>query len=716
MFKNILIKLSVFLIVVLLLSKTSLAKEPLLKVGVLAKRGVEQATQQWSATAEFLSENIKGYRFKIIPLGFEEILPKVATEDIDFLIANPSVYIEMETLYGVSRLATMKNIGLEGVGLTVFGGVIFTKADRNDINTLNDLLNISSFMAVKENSLGGFQTAWQELKKINIDPYTDFEKLIFRSKHDLVVYAVANGEVDVGTVRTDTLERMAHEGKINLDDFKVIGSGYGEGIKNFPYKVSTMLVPEWPFAKLSHTSDDVAQAVTIALLEMQASDKAAVLGKNVGWTVPLNYQPIRTLMQELHLGPFRDFGKVSLSKFFDEYWRWIIAFIITFTILLVLLSYILKINGKLKYSEKVLTTEVNERQKAEISLAEHSKKLQEQIKQNSLSLAYLEKIRKFHELTSLLITTLNPKALLQKALDRIVELSESEIGGIYLVDSVNQTMSPFVFHGISAKAMGNVGFGESLPAQVVADNKRRHIKKIPENCILMVDFGFAKSCPKELLMLPMQSKDKVLGVIILGSLKEYSDDDLEVLSHMSDQMSIMLENALTNESMEHLSMCDGLTGLYNRRHLNERLLSEVKKVHRIGQNLSLLILDVDYFKKINDQFGHPVGDKVLTTLSQTIQAQVRDIDIVGRFGGEEFMVIMPSTNIEGAKITAEKIRNSIAQLKFNELNFKAITISVGVSTYAGNGIDSAEELIQITDQALYKAKANGRNQSYVYQK
>jgi len=185
---------------------------------------------------------------------------------------------------------------------------------------------------------------------------------------------------------------------------------------------------------------------------------------------------------------------------------------------------------------------------------------------------------------------------------------------------------------------------------------------------------------------------------------------------MSDQMSIMLENALTNESMEHLSMCDGLTGLYNRRHLNERLLSEVKKVHRIGQNLSLLILDVDYFKKINDQFGHPVGDKVLTTLSQTIQAQVRDIDIVGRFGGEEFMVIMPSTNIDGAKITAEKIRNSIAQLKFNELNFKAITISVGVSTYAGNGIDSAEELIQITDQALYKAKANGRNQSYVYQK
>jgi|GEM_PF-3591196 len=688
----------------------SLAQDATLKIGVLAKRGEAKAISQWRPTADFLSAKIKGYNFELVPLGFEEVTPKVSAGEVDFLLVNPSIYVEMETLYGVSRLATLRNLGPGGRALTVFGGVILAKANRNDIQSITDLKNISSFMAVKENSLGGFQVAWYELKKNGIDPYSDFDSLIFRSKHDSVVFAVANGEVDAGTVRTDTIERMAAEGKINMDDFKVIGAGYGEEIQSFPYKISTMLMPEWPMAKLAHTSGDIAQKVAIALLEMRADDKAAIAGKNAGWTVPLNYQPIRILMQDLRIGPFKEFGRLSLRKFFAEYWRWILTFSVSFAALIVLLSYILKINSKLKLSEKILITEVAERQKAESTLEERGDELQARVERHTAALEHLEKIRKFHDLTSLLITTLDPKELLQKALDRVVELSESEIGGIYLLEQKDQSVRPFAFHGVSATSMNAVGLHDTLPAQVIADGKLRHIKELPANCGLKIDLGLSVSCPNELLMLPMRSKDNALGMIILGSLKSYADEDLEVLSHMADQISIMLENALTNEEMERLSICDGLTGLYNRRYLNENLDAEVKKAHRLGHNLGLMILDLDFFKKINDRFGHQTGDAVLVEASKALRSHVREVDIVGRFGGEEFMVIMPDTDLPGVQVAAEKLRASIAEIRLDTLANEGITVSIGFASLLESDSRRAGDFVQVADEALYKAKAAGRNQ------
>ncbi len=702
--------LSVYLGLGMSLVSFEVVAKPPLRVGILAKRGVEQTTRQWQATIDFLSEKIPHEQFILMPLGFDEVISKVAAEEIDFLVTNPSMYVEMETLYGVSRLATLRNLGPDGRALTVFGGVIFTKADRNDIHKIDDLKNITSFMAVKESSLGGFQLAWHELKKHGIDPYSDFKSLVFRSNHDSVVMAVKRGEVDAGTVRTDTLERMSAEGKINLDDFKVVGEGYGEQSLTFPYKVSTQLMPEWPFAKLAHTSDDIAQQVAVALLEMRREDQAAIAGKYAGWTVPLNYQPIRNLMQELSIGPFRDFGKLSLRKLFEEYWRWIAIFSIAFIFLMALLSYIIKINRKLKSSEKILKEEIAERHKIENRLAEHGKALQAEVQRNNASLEYLEKIRKFHDLTSLLITTLKPKELLRKALDRVVELSESEIGGIYLFDAKDQLVRPFVFHGVSLSTMDSVGLNDSIPAQVIAEKKLRHIQKMPKDCFLSIDFGIGKGCPNELLILPMLSKNKPLGAIILGSLIRYTEDDIEVLTHMANQISIMLENALANEEMERLSICDGLTNLYNRRHLNETLEDELKKSQTKGQNLSLLIIDIDEFKQINDTYGHPAGDLVLKDVAQALKNEVREIDTVGRFGGEEFLIILPFTNQKGAITLAEKLLNAVSTIDFTSLGAQRVTISIGIASLHENGVHNLEEFICTADHALYQAKQNGRNQ------
>lgn len=683
-----------------------------IKVGVLAKRGVDPAIAQWKPTIDFLSKKIPNSHFELVPLKFDDILPKVAANEIDFLITNPSMYVEMEMRYGVSRIATLKNLGPDGRALTTFGGVIFTKANRHDIQSIKDLKNITSFMAVKESSLGGFQLAWSELKKAGINPYKDF-KLIFRGTHDAVVFAIANGEADVGTVRTDTLERMNAEGKININNFKIINSQRSKRNHLFPYALSTETMPEWAIAKLVHTPDRIARQVVVALLEMKKNDPAAIAGRFAGWTVALNYQPVQQLMKELHIGPFRNFGKLSLHKFMADYWQWIVTFLIIFTSLMFLLSYIVKINRKLKVSEKVLLTEAKELHNVETKLAERGNALQAEIEQNAKTLEYLGKIRKYHDITSLLITTLNPKALLQKALDRVVELSESEIGAIYLLDKDDQLVRPFVFHGVSISSINAVGLHESLPAQVIADGKPRHLQKMPKECTLAIDFGFGKSCPNELILLPMRSKGKSLGMIILGSLGCYKEEDIEVLSHISDQISIMLENALINENMEHLSICDGLTGLYNRRYLNDLLELDVKKARRYGENIGLLMIDIDHFKSINDTFGHPIGDLVLIEVAHNIQKNIRDIDTVARFGGEEFMVVLSASDQKCALIVAEKIRQCIMGIDFEHQGIKGVTVSIGIAAYLENKITNAEMFVQLVDQALYKAKANGRNQCCV---
>ena len=148
-------------------------RENPVKIGVLAYRGPETAHEMWTPTAEYLSAQLPSYSFIIVPLKFEEINPAVQKGEVDFILANSSIYVELENYYGVTRIATMKNLSSAGGYTTLFGGVIFTKADRNDISSLEDLKG-KSFMAVDETSLGGWRVAWREFKAKGVDPYHDF--------------------------------------------------------------------------------------------------------------------------------------------------------------------------------------------------------------------------------------------------------------------------------------------------------------------------------------------------------------------------------------------------------------------------------------------------------------------------------------------------------------------------------------------------------------
>jgi ABC-type phosphate/phosphonate transport system substrate-binding protein len=171
------------------------------KIGVLAIRGHELCMQKWSPTAEYLTSKIPDKTFVIIPLDHEQIYPSVEKEEVDFILANSSFYVELEQLYGANRIATLKNRCLDNF-YTKYWGVIFWKADRSDIRQLKDLKG-KTFMATAEGSFGGWRMAWRELKERGIDPHSDFKDLIFNVPQDAVVYAVRDGKVDAGTVRRE---------------------------------------------------------------------------------------------------------------------------------------------------------------------------------------------------------------------------------------------------------------------------------------------------------------------------------------------------------------------------------------------------------------------------------------------------------------------------------------------------------------------------------
>ncbi|MCP4118823.1 MAG: phosphate/phosphite/phosphonate ABC transporter substrate-binding protein [Desulfobacteraceae bacterium] len=269
------------------------------KIGVLAKRGAIKALKKWKATGEYLTSQIPGATFEIVPLDFDQVNPAVQNSKVDFFLVNSSMFVTAKIRYNASAIATMIN-SRQGKALKSFGGVIITSIDNDDINSLKDMKG-RSFMAVKKSSFGGWQMAYNEMKSAGIDPFKDFSKLEFGGKHDNVALAVLNMVADCGTVRTDTLERMTAEGLIDIEDLKIINQQSHPG---FPFVCSTPLYPEWPLAKTEKTPSSIAKKVTEALKQLKKSDLATRNARIVGWTDPLDYNPVEQLQGSLNVGAF----------------------------------------------------------------------------------------------------------------------------------------------------------------------------------------------------------------------------------------------------------------------------------------------------------------------------------------------------------------------------------------------------------------------------
>jgi diguanylate cyclase (GGDEF)-like protein len=237
---------------------------------------------------------------------------------------------------------------------------------------------------------------------------------------------------------------------------------------------------------------------------------------------------------------------------------------------------------------------------------------------------------------------------------------------------------------------------------------------VVENDVSMVEGyvpGFTE-CAAE-MCLPLISFDEPLGVLVLDSatVGAFGPDDIQALEPVADICSTAIQNALHYGRARRLANVDGLTGIYNRRFFEQRILEEMERCKRYGGGLSLLMVDLDNFKKMNDEFGHLLGDEVLRQVSQIFLQQLRKIDVACRYGGEEFAILVPETTEGGALQVAEKLRRIIESWSFPGVP-RPVTTSIGIAEFPMHG-DTRDRLVGAADAALYLAKASGRNRVMV---
>lgn len=392
-----------------------------INIGVLAKRGNEFAIKKWQPTANYLEKRIEGYKFNIIPLNFEQIDLAVRKNQIDFLIINSAFYVQLEQKYNISRIATLLNKSSDNNYVSYFGGVIFTKSDSN-INSIKDLKN-RSFAAVDPNSFGGWIMAFKLFYDKGIKPSKYFSKLDFLGTHDNVVEAVLKDKVDAGCVRSDTLERMQLEGKININDFYIINRVQGE---TFPFVLSTPLYPEWPIAKIRKTSNEIAKKVALQLMVMPSNSIAATTAGIGGWTIPANYSSVTKSLEVLQIGPYKHSINEHLYEFIKEYLFFISFVFVTIIFIFFLLFYVFRLNFSLKRSK--------------IELANSNKDLEKKVKKRTASIEEFLNKEKFlrvimstiSDINRYLITYKQINELLKKSTQRLVKPKEYTISFVYL--------------------------------------------------------------------------------------------------------------------------------------------------------------------------------------------------------------------------------------------------------------------------------------------
>lgn len=379
-----------FLLLTLCLSTFSSHAEnnnQLIKIGVLAHRGHDEALKRWTLTADYLSQSIDGYEFIIKPKSLQSMKQAVEDNLVEFILTNPGNYVDIEANYGATRIATLK-VKQRDRAFTLFSAVIFTRYDKHEINELKDLKD-KSFMAVNPKAFGGFQMAWLELMQADINPFEDLSSLEFSGfPQDNIVYAVASGKVDAGTVRSDTLERMDSEGSISIKDFKILNRQHND---QFPLLHSTRLYPEWPFAKLKKTDDQLAQKIAVALLTMQPQSKAAIISRSEGWTIPLDYTPVHEVFKTLKIGPYAEIDKITFEKVIEQYGYYILLVLITLMTLAMVIIYISRTNHNLNLTQTNLRTEIESRRTAQSELARHRDTLEQNVIKRTRELADLNK-------------------------------------------------------------------------------------------------------------------------------------------------------------------------------------------------------------------------------------------------------------------------------------------------------------------------------------
>jgi diguanylate cyclase (GGDEF)-like protein len=302
---------------------------------------------------------------------------------------------------------------------------------------------------------------------------------------------------------------------------------------------------------------------------------------------------------------------------------------------------------------------------------------------------------------------------------KALQIVEAEKASLLVVD---ENSGELVLKGAKGIGKDNVALrikiGELIAGWVAKQGEALLVSDIDSDPRFKFPAKTGRYKTKSFISLPLKMDSQVIGVMNvtdkLAEIKVFTEEDLKYLTLVAHQTVTQIENIRLCEKLASLAITDALTNLFNHRYFQEELNTEILRAQRYKHALSMMIFDIDFFKTYNDRYGHLEGDRVIKQVAALIKQNVRQVDMVCRYGGDEFVVILPFTNLKGARFVAEKIRQSVEEQDlFNKETRKVIraTLSGGIATYR-EGM-TKDELIAAADRALYRAKAEGRNKIYI---
>jgi diguanylate cyclase (GGDEF)-like protein len=325
----------------------------------------------------------------------------------------------------------------------------------------------------------------------------------------------------------------------------------------------------------------------------------------------------------------------------------------------------------------------------------------------------------FLETARSLTSSRQPKTVLRTIINKARALIRCEAWSLFLVDPATRDLVFEMVGGPKARQLkglhrhagqGIVGWvaahGEPLIVTDVRRDRRFRGEVAPTAGFIM----------KSALCVPILNKNKPVAILhMLNKIGgAFDHDDLRLLTRLIDQASIALERALLIEQVSNLAITDELTGVYNVHYLDETLERALRRSSRYGSSLALIFLDLDHFKEINALHGHPTGSACLVELTSIMRQSVRDVDILVRYGGDEFVVILPETSVRTAHKVSERLRRSIQKHVFcrrTRLRVQ-LTASMGIAGYPDHA-KTKQDLIARADESMYRAKAAGGNRACV---
>ncbi|QEP42542.1 EAL domain-containing protein [Ectothiorhodospiraceae bacterium BW-2] len=756
---------SLLLLLSLLLQSVAVAET--LKLGIFAYRPAELIRQRYQPLTDYLNQQLNGYAtIELKVMGLEQLDTTMAAREIDLLFTNPNHYQFVRNQYALSGPLVTLIRAENGIETTRLGGVIITRSDNPLIKDITDLAG-ERIAIPKERHMGGYLAQAFELHRYGIFSPNGVH-LIESGSHDAVVAAVLNREVNVGFIRTGVLEQLQQEQGLDLSQLQVIHSRKED---DFPFLLSTELYPEWAFVALPWVNSDLVRRVTAALLLLERDHLAARQANIGGFAPPADYIKVEQLAQKLQLPPYDTPPPITLQQFWHHYaiqLTFMLSLIIFGSLVLILLSrshhrlqesnralirseerFQLAMRGshdglwdwdlltnQIYYSPRWMEMLGYEADELPQTLTTWKQLLQEQDRHHSWQQieAYIEGHRTSLELELQMRHKQGHRIdiLSRGFLVRDENLRPTRLVGTH-VDISRQKqyeqelqLAASVFINaregiVITKIDGTIIEVNSAFEEITGYRRQEVIGKSPA----ILKSGRQGEAFYQQMWQQLQNEGHWSGQIWnrrkdgslyaeklnISSVTGATEKLQNYIGFFSD-ITLQKQN---EEQLNRLAHYDLLTNLPNRTLLIDRLEQDMRRTHRRRQLLAVIFLDLDRFKIINEQYGHPIGDEILLQLSQKMAATLREGDTLARIGGDEFVAIV--TDLEhddqGLPLFNRLLEAAAEPLSLDEITVR-LSASLGISYYPQVETIDAEQLLRQADQAMYQAKQAGKNRFQIF--